>query len=167
MKEQEYELKTVNKALDIIEYMSTKTDINLDNLCKAVEMPKTTVFRMVRTLEKRGYIIKDPSGSLCLGPRILQWVSSPIKSEWIIRLQKAARPYMIDLRDLFEDTVNLGIRTGNNIIYIDVVEGTYPVRFIELPGALGPLHATALGKVMSHILILELKNILKAFHLKN
>lgn len=158
----DYSLKTVNKALDILEQLSIKSEDSLTSLYKTMDMPKTTIFRLVNTLEKRGYILKNSSGSLSLGPRVMGLVSSTLRSGWIAELNKTAHPYMVDLRDLYEDTVNLAIRIGDNLIYIDVVEGTYAMRFVELPGAIGSLHATALGKtLLAYLDPIELKNILK------
>ncbi len=161
-----YSLGTVHKALDVVEHLAGQRQKSLDSLAKAVQMPKGTVFRLVHTLESRGYVVRGPSGHLGLGPRVL-WLASGNSRNWVIELQKAAHPYLETLRDRFGDTVNLAVRSGDHLVYIDVVEGTHPLRFIEVPGTIGPLHATALGKALLAFLpVNDLKTVLPALRLE-
>ncbi len=161
-----YELGTVNKALEVLEHLAHHNEETLETLGRALDMPKATVFRLVYTLEKRGYVVRTPLGALGLGPRVL-WLVTESKRSWFLLLREAALPRMLELRDLFGDTVNLGTRSGSQLVYIDVVEGTYPVRFVEMPGALGPLHATALGKaLLAHLPASELESVLSGLTLR-
>lgn len=160
MPDHRYDLGTVNKALDVVEHLARQREATFDSLARAVDMPKATVFRLVYTLERRGYIIRGPLGELGLGPRVL-WLASGNNRNWVIELQQAARPHLVALRDAFGDTVNLAIRSSDHLVYIDVAEGTHPVRFIEVAGSVGPLHATALGKaLLAHLPPAELRTVL-------
>lgn len=142
-----YDLRSVRRALDVLEVLSDAGELTLEALARRTRVPKPTVFRLVRTLEERGYVVRGVSGALALGPRVFSLVGGGRKP-WVVLLREVARPEMVRLRDVLEDTVNLAVRAAGHVVYVDVVEGTYPVRFVESPGALGPLHATALGKVL-------------------
>lgn len=142
-----YDLRTVRRALDVLEVLSDAGALTLEALARRTGVPKPTVFGVVRTLEERGYMVRGPSGTLGLGPRVLSLAGGERKP-WVVLLREVARPEMVRWRDALEDTVNLAVRAAGHVVYVDVVEGTYPVRFVESPGALGPLHATALGKVL-------------------
>lgn len=157
-----YDLGTVNKALDVVEHLARHREETLDSLARAVGMPKSTVFRLVHTLERRGYAVRGPSGSLGLGPRVL-WLVSADNRNWVIELQKVAHPHLVALRDEFGDTVNLAVRSTDHVVYIDVVEGIHPLRFIEVPGTIGPLHATALGKaLLAYLPAVEQKSVISS-----
>lgn len=142
-----YDLRSVRRALDVLEVLADAGELTLEALARRTGLPKPTVFRLVRTLEERGYVVRATSGNLGLGPRVLSLAGGERKP-WVALVREVARPEMVRLRDALEDTVNLAVRAAGHVVYVDVAEGTYPVRFVESPGALGPLHATALGKVL-------------------
>ena len=61
-------------------------------------------------------------------------------------LRDIARPHLVELRDVTDETVHLGVRDGNHVVYIDKIEGSHPVRLVSAVGQIMPLHTTALGK---------------------
>jgi IclR family acetate operon transcriptional repressor len=63
-------------------------------------------------------------------------------------LRRAALPQMVELRDLYGETVNLGHLEFDKVTYVEVVPSEYALRLHERPGATVCLHASALGKAI-------------------
>jgi IclR family acetate operon transcriptional repressor len=65
-----------------------------------------------------------------------------------IDLPEVARPYMRQLSDLTNETVNLSLREGTEILYIARVEGSQSIRMTSTIGTRSHLHSTAMGKAL-------------------
>jgi DNA-binding IclR family transcriptional regulator len=57
-------------------------------------------------------------------------------------------PIMISLRDETGETVIAGKRQGDEVIYLEVIEGTHLIRYRENAGSRKPLHSSSIGKAM-------------------
>ncbi len=68
------------------------------------------------------------------------------------RIKEAAMPLMRKLHRTFNETVNLGVREGLTIRYVDYLETTRPLRLFVRPGQSDPLFSTALGRAVLSIL---------------
>ena len=55
----------------------------------------------------------------------------------------------MELRDRFHETVNFGVLDSGCVLYVDIAEGTRPMRFVSRVGNRGPAHSTALGKAIA------------------
>ena len=66
-----YEIGSITKVCQLIEALSTRKSWALADLCKAVAMPKTTVHRMLLTLEDHGYVVQEKlRGEYCLSFKV-------------------------------------------------------------------------------------------------
>lgn len=107
-------------------------------------MPKSSVHRYLEVLVQEGFLERDAqSGAYRLGARIVSLASNETPL-----LVLRARPYLERLRDRFDETVNLGILSGDSIVYLDIVESPRTVRLAARIGDRDMVHATALGKAI-------------------
>lgn len=141
-----YSITAVQRALDILELVAFSGDpIHLQAIAERSGIPKATCFRLLANLEDRRYVRRLSDGSYRVGARALLLADLPVDR---VVLRDAARREMIAIRDTFGHTVSLALRVANQLLYLDSVEGTQTLRFVEPAGTLGPLHATALGKAL-------------------
>lgn len=124
---------------------AVNTGASLHHLVTATGMPKSSVHRYLEVLVQEGFIERDAqSGTYRLGARIVSLASNETPL-----LVWRARPYLERLRDRFDETVNLGILSGDNIVYLDIVESPRTVRLAARVGDRDMIHATALGKAIA------------------
>jgi IclR family acetate operon transcriptional repressor len=124
---------------------AANTGASLPQLVSATGMPKSSVHRYLEVLVQEGFLERDAhSGAYRLGARIVALAS---KEAPLLALR--ARPYLERLRDRFDETVNLGIMSGDNIVYLDIVESPRTVRLAARIGDRDMIHATALGKAIA------------------
>ncbi len=62
-------------------------------------------------------------------------------------IQREALPVMEWLRDRTGETVNLAVREGNDLVYVERVASRHTIRAEQVIGKRAPLHVTAVGKV--------------------
>jgi len=124
---------------------AANTGATLLQLVAATGMPKSSVHRYLEVLVQEGFLERDAqSGTYRLGARIVSLASNETPL-----LVLRARPYLERLRDRFDETVNLGILSGDNIVYLDIVESPKTVRLAARVGDRDMVHATALGKAIA------------------
>ncbi|MFR3758594.1 helix-turn-helix domain-containing protein, partial [Hungatella sp.] len=62
-----YILSSVNNALKILDLLSVRDNIGATEIGRLLELDKSTVFKLLYTLEQRDYVLKTESAKYCLG----------------------------------------------------------------------------------------------------
>lgn len=118
---------------------------SLPQLVAATGMPKSSVHRYVEVLMNEGFIERDPvAGTYRLGAGFVNLGTNEAQL-----LVLRARPFLERLRDRFDETVNLGMQSGDNIVYLDICESPRAVRLAARVGDQDMVHSTALGKAIT------------------
>lgn len=146
-KSERYLVGPVDKALTVLSYIAeARLPASLNSVARDLDLPKTTAFRYLCTLEAHGLVVRDSaSESYRLGLRMWQlgWLAASA-----LPLRAIATPRMRELRDRFNETVNLGGLEGAEVVYLDMAESSHSLRMLAHVGARDPVHSTALGKAM-------------------
>jgi DNA-binding IclR family transcriptional regulator len=141
-----YLVQPVLKAMQVLQLICEASEpIGLNQLVREAGLPKTTVFRYVKTLAVLGYVEHDAEADRYrpgLGLWRLSHASGPYET-----LKQACRPHMKRLRQRFNETINLGVLSGGEVFYLDVLESERSLRMQSTVGATDPLYSTSLGKV--------------------
>jgi IclR family KDG regulon transcriptional repressor len=142
-----YIVQPVYKALQVLRVLGDeRRELALSEICYRVDMPKTTVFRYLQTLCACGFVTHDPDTDLYrIGLRVWelgQTVHEPL------RVRDLALPAMRELRDQFNETVNLGVLDGLDVVYIEIIESRRSLRMQAQLGGRDPVYSTALGKAV-------------------
>ncbi len=115
-------------------------------LSRALGMTKNMVYRALTTLVEQGYIIRSANGSryeLGFGVLSLQNPNFPIPD-----FRAIAAPYLHDLHDLNDFTVQLSIRARDYQLVIDGIESHGVTAVRTKIGVLMPLHASAASRAI-------------------
>lgn len=138
-------VRVLHKTLDILESIKTRdAGLKLAELARTVDLPKATVYRILTTLEGRGYLDRGTDGSYRMAKKMFELQRSESLEQV---LSRAAQPVMQRLVDSTKETVNLGILDGGEVVVINTVESPQAVRMSSKIGNRRHLHSTALGKV--------------------
>ncbi|WP_276356680.1 IclR family transcriptional regulator [Cohnella caldifontis] len=146
MEEEKRTVRAVERALDILICFTSKSEWGLSEIASEVGLHKSTVFRLMATLEDRGFVIRDEATEKYrLGLRILE-LSSNLSREGdpsVVLL-----PGMERLRDEIGETVSLYVRDGNERVRIQAVQSAQAIRRVAPVGARMPLSVGASSKVL-------------------
>jgi IclR family transcriptional regulator, KDG regulon repressor len=141
-----YTIQSVSHALDILEsFTMTEDELGVTLLSKRLGLHKNNVFRLLATLEHRGYIEQNKlTENYRLGPKTLQIGAIFFEQR---ECRRHARPIIEALTVASGETAVVAVLRGNKVIYMDSVESTKTVHVISRIGTMLPAHCTAVGKV--------------------
>jgi DNA-binding IclR family transcriptional regulator len=141
-----YVIQSVAHALDVIEQFTGETEeLGVTDLSKRLKLHKNNVFRLLATLESRGYIEQNKATeNYRLGIRCLQIGQTYVGQMGLLR---QAKPIMESVVKRCRETVYLSLLRRGVVVPLQSVEADRPVRIISLLGQALPLHCTAAGKV--------------------
>lgn len=141
----EYLIQSIAHALDILgAFTPQEVELGVTEISRRLGLPKNNVFRILATLELRGYIEQNKTtGNYRLGLKTFELGQTFIHSTNTVR---QARPVLEKIVEEVNETAYLGILKGTNAVYLDVVETRQAVRSASRLGAIIPACCTALGK---------------------
>lgn len=119
------------------------TPIGISQLSTLSGIPLPTVHRLVRTLMELGYLRQDRSRRYVLGPRLIRLGDSSQRT-----LTVFARPRLTHLVDELDETANLTMLDGDQIVYLSQVPSRHSVRMFTEIGRRMDAHCTAAGKAI-------------------
>ena len=142
-----YSIEVLRRAFDILTAFShVKPAMSLAEVVAAVQLPKTTVFRVLSSLIEGGYCELDPrTGKYGLGFELLRLADIRRRQG---NVHDVAAPVMREIRDAVNETVILSVRAGDSRVHIDFVEGLHAMRRMADLGVPAPLYAGAASKVL-------------------
>jgi len=140
-----YTIQSVSHALDILEsFTKNEDELGVTELAKRLGLHKNNVFRLLATLEHRGYIEQNKSSeNYRLGAKTLQIGSIFIEQR---ECRRQARPVLESLAVASGETAVVAVLRGSKVIYMDSADTDKPVRAVSRVGAMYPAHCTAVGK---------------------
>jgi IclR family transcriptional regulator, KDG regulon repressor len=140
-----YVIQSVAHALDVLEQFCGNVDeIGVTELSKRLKLHKNNVFRLLATLEARGYIEQNKvTENYRLGLRCLQLGQTFIHQMGLLLQSRAV---LEDLAKTTKESAYVAIRKGSAIIPLDFVEPVRAVRVVSFLGTVLPPHCTAAGK---------------------
>ena len=140
-------IRAVERALDVLMCFSSQTpELTMTQISEMVEINKSTVHRLLATLEGKRFVERDAvTGVYRPGIRLLQMAFLTLEHNDLRRL---ASPFLHNLCDKFHENVNLSVLDGTDVTYLDVVESTQRVKLAAAPGQRLPAFCTASGKAI-------------------
>ena len=144
-------IRAVDRALDILLCFTRQTPrLTMTQIAEQVGMNKSTVHRLLGTLEKKRFVQRDPATGLYqLGIRLLQMAYLTLEHN---DLRQRAAPFLRHLCEQHRETITLSILDGTDVIFLDVVESPQRVKLAASTGQRLPAFATAAGKaILAHL----------------
>jgi DNA-binding IclR family transcriptional regulator len=119
----------------------------LSELSQRLASPKSSLFYLLRSLNRLGYLVRGEDGRYRLGPGAFTFAMAALSNR---ELPELARPFLEDLAAKCGETALIGTlgSDGSAAVYIDRVESHNPVRYTVAVGDQRPLYCSALGKLL-------------------
>ncbi len=136
----------LHKTLDILETIrEARAGLGLADLSRALSLPKPTAYRIVATLEARGYLARNQAGLYQITRKLFE-LERKESDEQLLTI--VAQPVMERLLESCKETLNLGILDAGEVVVINTIESPQAIRMSSKIGNRRYLHSTALGKVL-------------------
>lgn len=117
--------------------------LGLVELATAVELPKSTVHRLVGALASEGLVRAGGGGHVTLGP-LLERLAAATR----LTLPERVRPALEALRAELQETVDLAVLDGAELRFVDQLPAPHRLRAVSAVGESFPLHCSANGKAL-------------------
>ncbi len=159
-------IQSVERAVDILElFLVTKPELSIKEISEKLDLSKSTVHGIIKTLEHRGYLQQNPE-DLKYKPGIKLFELGNFVGKHL-DVGKIARPVIKNLVDELNETVHLVSLQRDEIIYIEKVEGSNALTIYSHIGKKAPFHCTSVGKaILAYLNENEVDRILSSYILK-
>ncbi len=140
-----YIIQSVTNALNLLEaFKADRDELGVTELSKRLSLHKNNVFRLLATLETKGYIEQNKANeNYRLGVKSLELGQTFIKQLGLVR---QAKPFLKEIVKECNEMAYIGIIRQNSVVYLDVEEANQTVKVANRVGWRLPIHCTAIGK---------------------
>jgi|SRR5690625_88043 len=140
-------LKTLDKGLVVVLYLAQiDRSISVTELSKSISINKSTVFKILKTLQKRGFVLQFENEKYGLRTEIFQMIVD--QSCFNPSLQRVARFEIEKLSEYCEETITLSSLVGSKVQCVDKIDSSVTVHVTHKIGRYSPLYAAATGKAI-------------------
>ncbi|WP_290742754.1 HTH-type transcriptional regulator BhcR [Amaricoccus sp.] len=139
-------VQSLDRALAILKVLASGEGMSLTELAAAAGQAPATVYRALQTFASHGMATQEPESQLwAVGPEAFR-----IGAAFLTRtsLVEMARPELRALMAETDETANLAIADGAEVVFLSQVETQQPIRAFFRLGARGPIHASGIGKAL-------------------
>lgn len=140
----------LTKTFRILEdIQDAPTPLTLKEISDQTKINKSTALRILAHLETQGYVTRDQRSAYRIAGRLAH-IRTP--SSFEVNLREAASAPLGELWRITQETVNLGILDGLEVVYLDSLESPQRFRLVAASGTRAPAYRTALGKaILAHL----------------
>ncbi|MBK5964704.1 IclR family transcriptional regulator [Thiocystis minor] len=139
-------IQVIDRAAALLDAIARYSDpVSLKILGAETGLHASTAHRILASLIQNQFVERDGAGHYRLGLRLLQL---GVRLHGNVDVRAIARPIMEELRDRLGETINLTIREGDSVVYIEKATPNRMIHVQQLVGSRAPLHVTAVGKLM-------------------
>jgi len=138
---------TIHKAIELLRtFTPDSPEFGVRELASRVGMPRSTVHRILNALQEEGLLEVNPNtGRYRLGLELVAIAGTALRS---IDVRRVALPHMSQLAALWNETVDLDVLRGANILIVEQIPGQHILSTGGALAALLPAHCTSTGKVL-------------------
>lgn len=136
--------QSLDRALTLLAALA-QDGKTLDALAEEVGVHKSTVLRLLRTLQSHHFVSRADARHYRLGSALFDLANQSLEQRDV---RRAAEPALAGLNERTGHTVHLATFEDGEVVYIDKHEGSHSVRMYSRVGKRAPAHCTAVGKVL-------------------
>lgn len=138
-------VRSLDRAISILEVLARRGTAGVTEIAAEVSLHKSTVFRLLATMEARGLVEQDSNrGRYSLADGIVRLAEGAQKRH---DLALIGRDICVALAQEIGESVYIAIRDGRDVVSIDQVIGPSSLTTLSEVGRRDPLHASSCGKV--------------------
>ena len=136
--------QSLSRALTILGELGEGAK-SLEQLATRLDVHKSTVLRLLRTMESERFVRRDAGHRYMLGSRLFELANRALEQRDV---RTVARPHLSALNSSTGQTIHLATYESGEAVYIDKFDAIQSVRMYSRVGRPAPLHCTAVGKVL-------------------
>ena len=140
------DIQSVRNAIRALRVLGEAGDLGVTELGLRLGVHKSTVSRLLATLERQGLVSRNQqTAKFGLGPALISLAGAALQR---LDIRVVAREHLERLAEQTRETVNLAILDGDQVVNIEKLPSPHYIRDIGWIGRRSPLHCTATGKAL-------------------
>jgi DNA-binding IclR family transcriptional regulator len=142
-------MNPLQKVFLILEEVVCRQDrgAGYSEIVTALDLPKSTVHRILKDLTELGYLTFNPESRRYFGSLRLSALGAEVMSHF--QLRDHVRPHLLQMHRETDHTTNLGVIDGNVGVFVDKIESKdFGIKLFSEIGKTFPLHCTGMGKAL-------------------
>lgn len=151
---------SIPRVAAALETVAERGSVTASELSSALEVERSTGWRLAKSLERVGWLQQDPvTQRYRLGLRLFELGTRALDG---FDIRAEARRVMSELVTATGESADLAVRDGDTAVFVDTIDGTNEVRAFTRTGQRAELHAIAAGKVfLAHMGHAEVEDYLR------
>lgn len=138
-------IQSVRHAWTLLACFEREPSLGLSELARALDMPKSTVHNLVKTLVHEGVLRQNEAGQYQLGIRLLTLGNLVLER---LEIAEVAIPILKRVERQVRETVHLAVLEGTMVVYTVKIESDRSVRMSSRIGRRAALYCTGAGKLL-------------------
>lgn len=137
-------VQSVERVFRLLEHLADGgASLSISELAQRVDLPMSTIHRLLQALISQGYVRQEASRRYALGPRMIRLGDAASRNlgAWV-------QPHLEQLVSEFGETTNMAMLEGTACVYVAQVASRQTVRMFTEVGRVVPLHSTGVGKAL-------------------
>ncbi len=142
-------IPVIDRMMDVFGRLEGRPEgASITALTAELGLPRTTVYRILNTLQGHDMVQRDDAGAYRLGRRILSLASHVSSGVTEVDLAAAAQPVLDRIASELGCSVKLSVLYADEVLVLAVAQGRRPYALSVTPGQRMPIHAGAAGKLL-------------------
>ncbi len=141
-------MNSVEKVLWILNRLGDEPfEMTLTEIANEMNTVKSGAHKILSVMTKQGFILQEPgSKKYSIGPALYR-LGNIYSNQ--VGIWEIAKPILIQVSEITQETVSIGIREGDTAILAYKIDSPLPVRHVENVGTKFPMNSSAIGKVLA------------------
>ena len=144
-----HRIPVIDRMMDVLALLEKRTGgATIRDLVDLLDLPRTTVYRILNTLLRHDMVRRSAEGSYRLGPRLLTLAARTLADAHDYDLATLSAAHLENLAAETGEGCKVSVLDGDGILVVSAVQGGREYALKVVPGQRLPLHAGAAGKVL-------------------
>ena len=144
-----HRIPVIDRMMDVLALLERRpSGATIREIVDALQLPRTTVYRILNTLQHHDVVRRSDDGSLRLGPRLLTLAARALSNTEDYDLASLSMPHLQALSELTGEGSKVSVIDGDGVLVIAAQQGSRDYALTVVPGQRLPPHAGAASKVL-------------------
>lgn len=140
------EVPALARGLRILDLVAqSPVPVRISDIAAKLDIPRSATYELISTLRSHRVIDQTPDGSIVLGAKLFMLGSRFADG---VDSERLARDAATTLRDRVDETVQVAVLDGRQVLYTAKAESSHQLRLVSSVGRMLPAHVTGIGKAM-------------------
>lgn len=140
-----YHIGSLEKGVNILKILAAGGAMSLEEIAAEAKMDRSGCHRYLLTFRDLGLLTKPANSGYRLTTGLFEIAMTYINR---LGIRQIARPFMEEISQQYDETVNLVVRNGEHVVFLNKIESRQPYRMEIAIGTSHPIYCTAQGKAI-------------------